>query len=269
MIHALFVCNDTPFYTAEFYREWDRIGCNNGIRVIGNAFVGIKGGSERFRKRLYRSWYFYGPRGFFIMILRLAWHRIMNKIAIGIFNGKFPGMFSVRHYLMKSNWKFFSFTDINASEFIEFVQSQNTDVIITIGIGQKLKMELLTTPSLGVFNIHNSALPRNRGLLPAFWTLYELDKFPQGAITVYRMDEGFDTGPILFQESIQLNREESLEQFIIRTKKCGAHAACNALRKLSEGNFKLMPNDHSKSIYRKFPTAEEVKHFREKGLRII
>jgi len=53
--------------------------------------------------------------------------------------------------------------------------------------------------------LHISYLPFNRGAHPNFWSHYE--GTPSG-VTIHLIDEGIDTGPILFQKYISFSSEE-------------------------------------------------------------
>lgn len=61
---------------------------------------------------------------------------------------------------------------------------------------------------LGVLNIHNSILPYNRGAHPNFWSWY--DDTAKG-VTIHRVDEGLDTGPILASQVIHFGVNNTLK----------------------------------------------------------
>ena len=57
-----------------------------------------------------------------------------------------------------------------------------------------------------IINLHISYLPWNRGAHPNFWSFY--DKSVSG-VTIHLIDEGVDTGPILFQKIIDFSESEN------------------------------------------------------------
>lgn len=71
------------------------------------------------------------------------------------------------------------------------------DLMVVYGFNWRLPSEVLALPRLGVLNVHPSALPRYRGPAPLLWAIRNGD--PTIGITIHRMDEGLDTGPILVQ----------------------------------------------------------------------
>jgi len=55
-----------------------------------------------------------------------------------------------------------------------------------------------------VINLHASLLPWNRGASPNIWSF--LDETPKG-VTIHQVDEGLDTGPIIFQKECHFVEE--------------------------------------------------------------
>jgi methionyl-tRNA formyltransferase len=75
--------------------------------------------------------------------------------------------------------------------------------------GQIVPPSVLAIPVHGILNVHPSALPRHRGATPIPATIAAGDAI--AAVTLIRMDEGLDTGPIVAQESWPLNGTETAE----------------------------------------------------------
>ncbi|SDY05016.1 methionyl-tRNA formyltransferase [Amycolatopsis xylanica] len=71
------------------------------------------------------------------------------------------------------------------------------DLFVVYGFSWRLPPEVLRLPRLGVLNIHASALPRYRGPAPVLAALRNGDRTI--GVTVHRMNERFDAGPILAQ----------------------------------------------------------------------
>lgn len=71
------------------------------------------------------------------------------------------------------------------------------DVFLVTAYGMIFPRPVLETPRLGCLNTHFSLLPKLRGAAPIQWAL--LDRHTLTGVTVMRMDEGLDTGPILAQ----------------------------------------------------------------------
>tara|TARA_B100000579_G_scaffold315270_1_gene264728 strand:- start:9470 stop:10480 length:1011 start_codon:yes stop_codon:yes gene_type:complete len=90
----------------------------------------------------------------------------------------------------------------------------SADVFIIVAFGQILPKEILDHPKLGCWNSHASLLPIWRGAAPIQWSLINDDE--KTGICIMAMEEGLDTGPIIEQESLSINKYDNLE---ILTKK--------------------------------------------------
>ena len=71
------------------------------------------------------------------------------------------------------------------------------DVLLVFGFNWRLPPDVLAAPRLGVLNVHPSALPKYRGPSPVLWAIRSGD--PYLGVTVHRMTERIDAGPVLAQ----------------------------------------------------------------------
>ena len=76
------------------------------------------------------------------------------------------------------------------------------DLAVTVAYGLILPPAVLTAPRLGCINAHASLLPRWRGAAPIQRAIMAGDK--ETGVTIMRMDEGLDTGPILMAEHVPI-----------------------------------------------------------------
>jgi methionyl-tRNA formyltransferase len=71
------------------------------------------------------------------------------------------------------------------------------DVLLVFGFNWRLPPDALAVPKLGVLNVHPSALPKYRGPSPVLWAIRNGD--PHLGLTVHRMTERIDAGPVVAQ----------------------------------------------------------------------
>ncbi|MDR3628196.1 MAG: formyltransferase family protein, partial [Ignavibacteriaceae bacterium] len=225
-------------------------------------------GKKSIKKLIPQMLNFYGFLNFLLLGVKFTIYKLLNFLAVNIFNGKFPGTFSVEHILRKNSLKIISIKDINSKESLEFLRTMNIDIIFSIAASQIFRIGVLDIPKIGCFNIHTSKLPQNRGMMPNFWSLYNYDKDPVSAITIHRMNESLDDGDILLQEEFHLDPKESLDSLIKRTKIMSTKLFLKAVDLISNNKQNLIKNDSAKATYNSFPTKEDVKRFKEKGLKI-
>ena len=80
------------------------------------------------------------------------------------------------------------------------------DLLVLADYGQIVPSELLDVPH-GALNLHPSLLPRHRGASPIPATILADDR--ETGVTLMRMDEGLDTGPIVAQVRVPLDGDET------------------------------------------------------------
>lgn len=93
-----------------------------------------------------------------------------------------------------------------------WVRKVDPDLIVVYGMTELLKKNILEIPKKGCINLHPSILPKYRGSHPIFWTFYTYDLNP--GVTVHYIDEGEDTGDIIYQESYDLPRGSTEEELL-------------------------------------------------------
>jgi len=91
--------------------------------------------------------------------------------------------------------------------FCRAIQDLGPDLLVVVAFGQVLKKTLLDIPRWGGLNIHASLLPRYRGAAPIQWAV--INDESETGLTAMHMDEGLDTGPILFQEPVPIRPDET------------------------------------------------------------
>ena len=92
------------------------------------------------------------------------------------------------------------------------LEKLNPDLIIVMAYGMKLPKFVLDLPRLGCINIHVSLLPRWRGAAPIEHTLLNGDK--KTGISIFKMVEKMDAGPIIIDDSIEINNDINKDRLI-------------------------------------------------------
>lgn len=154
---------------------------------------------------------------------------------------------------------------INDNKVLKTIKSYNPDIIVSIASNQIFKKKLLTLPQKGCINLHTALLPKYRGLMPVFWAMKNNEE--KIGVSVFLMDEGVDSGPIIVQRVLPIEKDDTMEQVIKKTKHVGMQAIIEVLEKMDSGDYELMENDASQSTYFSFPTKKDVREFLASGKR--
>ena len=86
-------------------------------------------------------------------------------------------------------------------------------------------------------------------------------------MTIFKMDEGIDSGPIVVQKTFPIAGEDSLFSAIKKSKAVSAEITIQALDLIASGQAELKPNPDEEMSYFRFPTREDVKEFWKRGKR--
>ncbi|WP_338663129.1 methionyl-tRNA formyltransferase [Pararoseomonas sp. SCSIO 73927] len=101
------------------------------------------------------------------------------------------------------------------------------DAAVVAAYGLILPRPMLDAPRLGCLNIHASLLPRWRGAAPIQAAVLAGDA--ETGITIMRMDEGLDTGPMLLRESLPLGPRATTPEVHDALSEMGARLILRAL----------------------------------------
>ena len=85
---------------------------------------------------------------------------------------------------------------------------QQYDFLISYGYRYIISGKILNHFLNRAINLHISFLPWNKGADPNLWSI--LDDTPKG-VTIHYIDEGIDTGKILFQKEIVFKEDDTLK----------------------------------------------------------
>ncbi len=131
----------------------------------------------------------------------------------------------------------------------------NADIMVVVAYGLILPKVILNAPKYGCLNIHASLLPRWRGAAPIQRAILEGDK--QTGITIMQMDEGLDTGDMLYKLATDINQTDTSSVMHDKLSLLGSKGIIFTLEKLD--GLTPTPQDNSLATYAKKITKEEAK----------
>ena len=130
---------------------------------------------------------------------------------------------------------------------LEQFESLKPDVAILFAYGKIIPPEWLNVPIFGFINIHASLLPRWRGAAPVQRAIENNDK--KSGITIMKMNEGLDEGPIIASQEIAINSETNGQTLIDQISHDSCSLLYNNLEKYLKGLLIPVDQDHEKSTY--------------------
>jgi methionyl-tRNA formyltransferase len=118
---------------------------------------------------------------------------------------------------------------------------------VVVAYGLILPREILDAVPLGCFNIHASLLPRWRGAAPINRAVMAGDA--ESGVTIMRMAEGLDTGPMAMAERVPIGADMTAGELHDRLAPLGADLMLRALGALERGALNLTPQPASGVTY--------------------
>jgi methionyl-tRNA formyltransferase len=206
----------------------------------------------------------YGIFGFSKILIQLFYKKLLSIFCLSD-NINF---LTLNCIFKRNNIDVLNFDNINSDEALDFLKNLDLDLIISVSSSQKLKEKILKLPKFGCINIHNAKLPKNRGMMPVFWAIYNCNTEPVSAITIHKMNEYYDDGTILLQEDFDINPDKSMEYYIKKTKLRGAELLIELLVKYISGEPETIPNDKQNATTKKFPDKYQIKEFKKRGFKV-
>jgi methionyl-tRNA formyltransferase len=113
------------------------------------------------------------------------------------------------------------------------------DAAVVVSYGHILPRTFLEAPVLGCINIHGSLLPRWRGAAPIHRAILAGDA--ETGVTIMRMDEGLDTGPMLLAESTPISAADTAETVHDRLAELGGRLIVSTLDALVGKTIEPVP----------------------------
>jgi len=131
------------------------------------------------------------------------------------------------------------FQPASGAELRAAVAELKPDLGVVVAYGRLIKKEVLALPSLGFINLHFSLLPKYRGAAPVQWTLLNGEK--ETGVTVFRLDEGMDTGPVVASARTPVDPAEDAPALFARLTELGRGLLVSAVRDIAEGRASPVP----------------------------
>jgi methionyl-tRNA formyltransferase len=144
---------------------------------------------------------------------------------------------------------------VRSPESVELIRAIAPDAIFVFGFSQLISAEILAIPPLGCIGTHPALLPRNRGRHPLIWALVE--GLPQSGLTFFYLDEGTDSGDILWQKAFPISLENDASTLYEKIRKLASEGIADFLPKLMNNTAPRIVQDATKATYWLKRTAKD------------
>lgn len=138
---------------------------------------------------------------------------------------------------------------IKEENAIERLRQFEADIFVVAAYGKILSKAILDMPKYGCINAHASLLPKYRGAAPIQWSIIDGEKLT--GITVMQMDEGLDTGDMLFKSVVEIADDDTADTLYDKLSICGGSLIVEALDRIEEGDIHPVKQDDTQATYAK------------------
>lgn len=125
----------------------------------------------------------------------------------------------VKKFAISNNIKYFQPKNLKDQSFIDKIKSINPDIIVVVAF-RMIPKSIWQIPKYGTINLHASLLPNYRGSAPINWTIINNENFT--GVTTFFIDDKIDTGDVLLQEKIKVDKKINAGELHDKLKVIGA-----------------------------------------------
>ena len=125
----------------------------------------------------------------------------------------------VKKFAISNNIKYFQPKNLKDQSFIDKIKSINPDIIVVVAF-RMIPKSIWQIPKYGTINLHASLLPNYRGSAPINWAIINNENFT--GVTTFFIDDKIDTGDVLLQEKIKVDKKINAGELHDKLKVIGA-----------------------------------------------
>jgi len=159
-------------------------------------------------------------------------------------------------------------TPNSLEEDFDYFQQLNVDLVVVVAYGQIISKQFLQLPKYGFLNVHASLLPKWRGAAPIQRSVMAQDSTT--GISIMKIEEQLDSGPVLLVESMKLNLSTTSGEVENYLSNIGGDKILEAIQLIEEGKARFIPQEEDKATYaKKIKKEDEIIHWNKPAKEII
>ena len=134
---------------------------------------------------------------------------------------------------------------LKSGELMPILEELKPELIVVTAYGKILPPYIINYPKYGCINVHASLLPKYRGAAPIQWAIINGEK--ETGVTIMKMDEGLDTGDMLYVEKTEIGEYETAEELFDRLSVIGGDALVKTINMIE--TITPTPQEHENHTY--------------------
>lgn len=145
---------------------------------------------------------------------------------------------AVKQYALKQDLPLLQPLNLKSESFLEDLRAWDANLQVVVAF-RMLPKQVWELPQYGTFNLHASLLPQYRGAAPINWAI--INGETKTGVSTFFIDEKIDTGEMILQEEVTIDRDESAGSLHDKLMRIGALLVIQTLEKIKSETVKTTP----------------------------
>ena len=150
-------------------------------------------------------------------------------------------------FCKKNSIKLLKYKNINDSELVSIIKKMSIDWLFIIGWSQIASESILNSTKLGSIGIHPTLLPEGRGRASIPWTILKNKKVT--GVTLFKLDQGVDTGDIINSIKIPLKTNQNANELYWKITEAHSKLIALEISNIFNNKITLTKQDESMATY--------------------
>ena len=147
----------------------------------------------------------------------------------------------VKKFAINNNIKYLQPKNLKEQSLIDKITSINPDIIVVVAF-RMIPKSIWQIPKYGTINLHASLLPNYRGSAPINWVIINNENFT--GVTTFFIDDKIDTGDILLQEKIKVDKKINAGELHDKLKVIGARTVKKTIEEILNNSLTKKKQEH-------------------------
>ncbi|MCB0464532.1 MAG: methionyl-tRNA formyltransferase [Aequorivita sp.] len=152
---------------------------------------------------------------------------------------------AVKEYALSQHLKILQPINLKDESFLKELKDLNANLQVVVAF-RMLPKVVWQMPKLGTFNLHASLLPQYRGAAPINWAI--INKEEKTGVTTFFIDEKIDTGSIIANKEVLIEKGETAETLHDKLMQKGGELVLETLNLIEKGKAAPKPQPESNSL---------------------
>lgn len=149
---------------------------------------------------------------------------------------------AVKDYAVSQNLKVLQPTNLKDTSFLKELKDLDANLQVVVAF-RMLPKAVWQMPKLGTFNLHASLLPQYRGAAPINWAIINNEE--KTGVTTFFIDEKIDTGSIIANKEIAIEKDETAETLHDKLMEKGSELVLETIILIEEDSANPKPQPES------------------------